>query len=146
MTPRRVDPINTPGRSAPNAHQQTLSSPKDSVRAQLWLSLDGSEQRSAPPPPWGILPMMAGGGYQNVTSQRWESMYSAGQNVRSGFAVTSYGKTRTNSLANPIIHRAELFHLPNNLGMFPQTFMYVKRTFQGPHPVGHINTKYFCIF
>ena len=101
MTPRRVDPINTPGRSAPNAHQQTLSSPKDSARAQLWVSLDGSEQRPAPLPPWGILPMMAGGGYQNVTSQRWESIYPAGQNVRLGFAVTWKNQN-------------ELFGQPNN--------------------------------
>ena len=55
-------------------HKYFLPSPKDSASAQLWVSLDGSEQRLMPAPLWGILPRMVGGGYQNVLSHRWESI------------------------------------------------------------------------
>lgn len=63
-------------------------------------SFSGSDQRAGLPPSWGVLDMMAGGGYQNVV-----------------------GRDRSIDNAS-----AEVFQVPTNSGVLPQIFMEVKRT------------------
>lgn len=57
-------------------------------------SLSGSEQRAGPPPPGGVLDMMAGGGCQNFVGRQ-----------------------------GCIMHIADVFQVPTNFGVLPQILM-----------------------